>query len=47
MIWGGGVSPISCICSARILGAGERVKVLDEGKPMISNEMLKAFPGAL
>ena len=32
MIWGGGVSPISCICSARALGVGERVKVLDEGK---------------
>ena len=47
MIWGGGVSPISCICSARALGVGERVKVLDEGKPMISDEMLKAFLKAL
>ena len=47
MIWGGEVSPISSICSARALGVGERVKVLDKRKPMISNEMLKAFPKVL
>ena len=47
MIWRGGVNPISCICTARALGVGERVKVMDKGKPMISDEMLKAFPKAL
>ena len=31
----------------KTLGVGERVKVLNKGKPMFSNKMLKTFPKVL